>query len=150
MGRLAGVLVMLVVSLVSGDDGSFLGFWKTNYNETITMCVFDELRGVLLGRTHWPDEDFNDDSAALQSVLITEDWLSGVGSTIAGGAYSFTMKLNQSQPDLLTAYGSFDFINKAEQGEWIWSYVREATERECKLVTQVREINSSMMLNLSI
>lgn len=118
----------------------FVGFWETNYNETITVCVFDELRGVLLGRTHWPDTEFNDDSAALQGALVTEEWFSGVGTTITSGAYTFNMKISSQAPPAmsLVAAGSFDFLNKEENGVWLWRYLRPPTVEECEQVTRVR------------
>jgi hypothetical protein len=80
---------------VSQFDSGFLGFWSTNYNETLSVCVFDWARGVLLARSHWPGVDFNEESAALQGVLVTSQWMSGVGSTITGGAYRFSMYLSE-------------------------------------------------------
>jgi hypothetical protein len=122
------------------DSSSFVGFWETNLNETITICKFDELRGVLLGRTHWPNTEFNEDSSALQGVLVTNDWFSGVGATITGGAYQFSMKLIlNTQNDPRFAIGTYDFfLNKEDNGKWIWNYKRNATTEECALVTQVR------------
>jgi hypothetical protein len=140
------MLFGMVQLLLLQSCDSFVGFWETNYNETITVCVFDELRGAVLGRTHWPGVEFNEDSATLQGVLVGEGReLSGVGATITGGAYSFIMSMNESlsqhvphhtQP--LLAVGSFNFLDKVERGVWIWSYQRAPTAAECDLVTTVR------------
>lgn len=72
------VLLVLFLSVFVVQGLLFEGFWGTNYNETITVCAYDKARNVLLARTHWPGQDFNQDSAALQgdyyTIMLTLLW----------------------------------------------------------------------------
>ena len=120
----------------------FLGFYETNYNETITMCVYDEARRAVLGRTHWPNTPFNEDSAVLQGICVTDSWMSGVGASIEGGPYSFSMRA--VSPSSLDAIGSYTFLDKQEEGVWSWHYLRPATEEECEMVTMVRPVETTI------
>lgn len=130
LALLLGLLVHFSHSL------PFEGFYTTNYNETITVCTYDVARGVLLGRTHWPDIPFNEDSAALTGVIVNDGWFFGSGASIEGGAYSFSMRLGEGTPNSI---GSFSFLNKVESGVWDWTYVRPPTDSECLAVTSVWE-----------
>lgn len=158
MALSALVFAALQLLLRAHCSDCFAGFWETNYNETITVCVFDQPRGVLLGRTHWPDTPFNEDSAALQGAVHAgsaggaagvdrESVFTGVGATITGGAYTFSMQIKNTSAvapnpnasdESMQAVGSFNFLDKEEQGVWLWRYVRAASGEECDLVTQVR------------
>jgi hypothetical protein len=135
---LTGACLLLGLNQCRGQG--FQGFYETNYNETITICTFDEARGVLLGRTHWPHTPFNEDSAALQGVLVTDSWLYGNGATITGGAYSFSMR---TAAGTLNPSGTFTFLDKEEEGAWNWTYLRPATDAECEQVTLVRKLESA-------
>ena len=134
MNSAAVWMLLLQACVVQG----FAGFYTTNYNETITVCVFDQARGVLLGRTHWPNTPFNEDSAALQGVVVSDKWFYGAGATITGGAYSFSVELKESAP--MDPIGSFNFLDKEENGVWSWTYVRPTIAEECDMVTAVREV----------
>ena len=142
-GSLRVCVAVLCCALCRVAALDFEGFWSTNYNETITVCAFDQARSVLLARTHWPNTPFNKDSAAMSGVLVddgtnTRDkFFYGTGATITGGPYTFTMHISSSG-----ALGSFSFLSKLEKGAWEWTYLRAATSEECDQVTQVRTLSS--------
>ena len=142
------ILVALGCALFPIAAFGFEGFWSTNYNETITVCPFDQARGVLLARTHWPNTPFNQDSAAMSGVLVddgtnTRDkFFYGTGATITGGSYTFTMQTSSSEMPPERALGSFSFLSKVEEGAWEWSYLRAASSDECDQVTEVRALSS--------
>lgn len=132
------ICAFLMICLSQCSHGlSFEGFYTTNYNETITICGYDTSRGVVLGRTHWPNTPFNEDSAALSGVVVNSQWLYGTGASIQGGSYTFSMHHTGSPPS--NAIGTFSFLSKEENGSWNWTYVRPPLAAECDIVTSVWE-----------
>lgn len=74
-------------------------------------------------------------------VVASEEWFYGTGSTIAGGAYSFSVKFEASG-HRNAAVGTFRFFDKEEKGDWLWHYIRPATHEECARVTSVWQLES--------
>jgi hypothetical protein len=114
-------------------------FFTTNVpNETITMCAFDDARGVVLGRTHWLNTPFNNDSCALQGVVWkgrdgTYTRLQGVGGTLSeahgSGPFRFEVALQGGE-----IAGQWMRLASGGSGSWKWTYRRSATEVECAAV----------------
>ena len=132
------------------DSKGFLGFWTTNYDETITVCSYDEVRSAVLARTHWPDKPFNNDSASLLAVQFNYDrdpngqcadavQLSGVGSSF-NGKFTFTMRRQSSEEGAQSldpqATGKFEWLDGRDPatGRWEWEWKRSATQAECDMV----------------
>lgn len=127
------VLASLASCLVAAAQcEGFTGFWTSNYNETISICIFDQK--ALLARTHWPGLPFNEDSAAIMGVQGANEsgsiFFTGSGSS-SHGQYTFSMILD---PDCVHSQGEFTWLSKNGSGAWIWARQRPTLDSECALV----------------